>query len=71
MINDAGQAFSKTGWEQSESVPIIEVNRREHSIARNSGAALAWGLRQRLAVSQPETKSGLALWRDSYLQQNG
>jgi glycosyltransferase involved in cell wall biosynthesis len=43
VVNDSGQALPALEWQRSERVQVIETNRRERSIARNTGAAAAKG----------------------------
>ena len=43
VVNDSGQPLIKAGWQQSERVQVIETFRRERSMARNTGAAIAQG----------------------------
>ena len=43
VVNDSGVPLPKADWQRSERVQILETNRRERSVARNSGAALAKG----------------------------
>ena len=43
VINDSGSRLGKADWQRSERVQVIDTNRRERSIARNTGAALARG----------------------------
>jgi len=43
VVNDSGQPLPETDWQQSERVRMIHTNRRERSIARNVGAAIARG----------------------------
>jgi glycosyltransferase involved in cell wall biosynthesis len=43
VVNDSGQPLPAADWQQSERVQIIDTNRRERSIARNTGAAAARG----------------------------
>ena len=43
VINDSGRSLEEAGWHKSEQVQIIDTNRRERSVARNTGAALARG----------------------------
>jgi glycosyltransferase involved in cell wall biosynthesis len=44
VINDSGIALEKADWQNSERVQIIDTNRRERSVARNTGAAMAKGI---------------------------
>jgi glycosyltransferase involved in cell wall biosynthesis len=43
VINDSGVALEETEWQKSERVQVINTNRRERSVARNTGAAIAKG----------------------------
>jgi glycosyltransferase involved in cell wall biosynthesis len=43
VVNDSGQSLLDASWQRSERVQIIETNRRERSIARNTGSAAARG----------------------------
>jgi glycosyltransferase involved in cell wall biosynthesis len=43
VINDSGRPLGEADWQRSKWVQIIETNRRERSVARNTGAALARG----------------------------
>lgn len=43
VINDSGRSLEETGWQKSKQVQVIDTNRRERSVARNTGAALARG----------------------------
>jgi glycosyltransferase involved in cell wall biosynthesis len=43
VVNDSGQALPQQGWQDSDKVIVIETNRRERSVARNTGAAVARG----------------------------
>jgi glycosyltransferase involved in cell wall biosynthesis len=43
VVNDSGQALAPEAWQQAENVTILATNRRERSVARNSGAAAARG----------------------------
>ena len=43
VINDSGKSLAEADWQKSERVSIINTNRRERSIARNTGAAIARG----------------------------
>ena len=43
VVNDSGQPLSTDGWQSSTRVQIINTNRRERSVARNTGAAIAHG----------------------------
>ena len=43
VINDSGSPLSEAKWQRSEWVKIINTNRRERSVARNTGATVAKG----------------------------
>jgi glycosyltransferase involved in cell wall biosynthesis len=43
VVNDSGSPLPFEEWQRSEKVMIIDTNRTERSIARNSGAAVAKG----------------------------
>jgi glycosyltransferase involved in cell wall biosynthesis len=43
VVNDSGQPMPDTDWRHSERVRVIDTNRRERSVARNTGAAIARG----------------------------
>ena len=43
VVNDSGQPLPETDWQASERVRVINTNRRERSVARNTGAAIARG----------------------------
>ena len=43
VVNDSGRPLLAEKWQSSERVHIIHTNRRERSIARNTGAAVAKG----------------------------
>lgn len=43
VVNDSGKPLPAEKWQSSERVHIIHTNRRERSIARNTGAAVAKG----------------------------
>ena len=43
VVNDSGKPLPPATWQQSEMVRIIPTNRRERSVARNTGAAAAKG----------------------------
>ena len=43
VINDSGRPLEWADWQASERVQIIHTNRRERSVARNTGAAVARG----------------------------
>jgi glycosyltransferase involved in cell wall biosynthesis len=43
VINDSGIPLPGAGWQESDRVQIINTNRRERSVARNTGAAIAKG----------------------------
>jgi glycosyltransferase involved in cell wall biosynthesis len=43
VVNDSGQPLPEADWRQSDRVRMIHTNRRERSVARNCGAAIAKG----------------------------
>jgi glycosyltransferase involved in cell wall biosynthesis len=43
VINDSGTSLAWADWHASDRVQIIDTNRRERSVARNTGAAAAKG----------------------------
>jgi glycosyltransferase involved in cell wall biosynthesis len=43
VVNDSGAPLPEAGWQTSERVQVINTNRRERSLARNTGAAIARG----------------------------
>jgi len=43
VVNDSGVPLPDAEWQQSPRVRVINTNRRERSVARNTGAALASG----------------------------
>jgi glycosyltransferase involved in cell wall biosynthesis len=43
VINDSGRPLAEADWQKSERVQVINTNRRERSVARNTGAAIAKG----------------------------
>jgi glycosyltransferase involved in cell wall biosynthesis len=43
VVNDSGVPLPEAQWQRSERVQVINTNRRERSIARNTGAAIAKG----------------------------
>lgn len=43
VVNDSGQPLPSAAWQHSERVRVIDTNRRERSVARNTGAAIARG----------------------------
>lgn len=43
VVNDSGVPLPEADWQKSERVQVINTNRRERSIARNTGAAVAKG----------------------------
>lgn len=43
VVNDSGHPLPEAEWQKSERVRIIHTNRRERSVARNTGAAIAQG----------------------------
>lgn len=43
VVNDAGRPLAVEPWRESPRVTVVDTNRSERSIARNSGAAVAKG----------------------------
>lgn len=43
VVNDSGQPLAPADWQQMERVRIVNTNRHNRSVARNTGAALAKG----------------------------
>ena len=43
VVNDSGKPLPEEAWQKSKRVRIIQTNRRERSVARNTGAAVAKG----------------------------
>ena len=43
MVNDSGSPLPDDEWQHCERVRVIDTNRRERSVARNTGAAIAMG----------------------------
>jgi hypothetical protein len=43
VVNDTGKPLPEADWQRSERVRVIVTNRRERSVARNTGAAIARG----------------------------
>jgi glycosyltransferase involved in cell wall biosynthesis len=43
VVNDSGEPLRWQDWQSSNRVQIIQTNRRERSVARNTGAAIARG----------------------------
>jgi len=43
IINDSGKALPEADWQQAKRVTVINTNKRERSIARNTGASAAKG----------------------------
>lgn len=43
VVNDSGRPLPAAAWQASPKVTLIDTNRRERSVARNAGAALARG----------------------------
>lgn len=43
VVNDSGKPLPEMAWQQCERVQVIQTNRRERSVARNTGAAIAKG----------------------------
>jgi glycosyltransferase involved in cell wall biosynthesis len=43
VVNDSGSSLPTAEWQSSPRVHIVNTNRRERSVARNTGAAIAQG----------------------------
>jgi glycosyltransferase involved in cell wall biosynthesis len=43
VVNDSGEFLPDADWQHSNRVHVINTNRRERSVARNTGAAIAKG----------------------------
>lgn len=43
VVNDSGQPLPQADWQTATRVQVITTNRRERSVARNAGAAIARG----------------------------
>lgn len=43
VVNDSGRSLSPAAWQRCDRVRVINTNRRERSVARNTGAAVAGG----------------------------
>lgn len=43
VINDSGKPLQKADWQARENVQILNTNKRERSVARNTGASIAKG----------------------------
>lgn len=43
VVNDSGAPLARADWQGLEQVQIIQTNRRERSVARNTGAVIAKG----------------------------
>ena len=43
VVNDSGKPLSQSPWLESPKVRVVHTNRRERSVARNVGAAMALG----------------------------
>ncbi|HEY1409039.1 MAG TPA: glycosyltransferase family A protein [Promineifilum sp.] len=43
VVNDSGQGLPYATWQSSDRVRVIDTNRRERSVARNVGSAVARG----------------------------
>ncbi|MGH2524992.1 MAG: glycosyltransferase family A protein, partial [Anaerolineales bacterium] len=43
VVNDSGRPLPEAAWQRADGVRLITTNRRERSVARNTGAALAKG----------------------------
>lgn len=44
VVNDSGQPLLEADWQRSDRVQVINTNRHERSVARNTGAAVAKGI---------------------------
>ena len=44
VVNDSGLPLPEMDWMHSDRVRVIDTNRRERSVARNTGAAIAKGM---------------------------
>lgn len=43
LVNDSGKPLADLGWARPERVQVLNTNRRERSVARNTGASIARG----------------------------
>jgi glycosyltransferase involved in cell wall biosynthesis len=43
VVNDSGESLPEEEWQKAERVRVVNTNRRERSVARNTGAAIAKG----------------------------
>jgi glycosyltransferase involved in cell wall biosynthesis len=43
VVNDSGAPLPPAGWQHADGVRLLQTNRRERSVARNAGAAVACG----------------------------
>jgi len=43
VVNDSGSSLLEAAWQKSEQVKVINTNKRERSVARNTGATMARG----------------------------
>ena len=43
VVNDSGSPLPDADWQHSDHVRVLHTNRRERSVARNTGAAIAEG----------------------------
>lgn len=43
VVNDTGQPLPPMAWQRSDQVQVITIQKRERSVARNTGAAVARG----------------------------
>ena len=41
VVNDAGKPLPPAEWQQAPNVKVVNTERRERSVARNTGAAIA------------------------------
>ena len=65
VVNDSGKPLPDMEWQHSERVHILNTNRRERSVARNAGAAIAKGRYLHFLDDDDILLSGAldALWR--------
>ena len=43
VVNDSGKSLVQDGWQSARRVQVLDTNKRERSVARNAGAAMARG----------------------------
>jgi glycosyltransferase involved in cell wall biosynthesis len=43
VVNDSGKPLPQAAWQKVDCVRVVDTNRRERSVARNTGAAIAKG----------------------------